>query len=126
MSDSILTLPVSVEQIAVVIKQMSPADQKRLLDLAPKLRDVAIHQQSLDKNAEQIQTNIAHLRTEVLTAVGNQPLSPDDPFLGNLTLGQYLALPDEEKARLWEEWADIDLMELGEQEVSPGSEQIAF
>ena len=119
MSDSILTLPVSVEQIAVVIKQMSQADQKRLLELAPKLREVAIHQQSLNKNAEQIQANIAHLKTQVLTVVGKQPLSPDDPFLGNLTLGQYLALPDEEKARLWEEWADIDLMELEEQEVSP-------
>ena len=48
-----------------------------------------------------------------------KPLSPDEPFLGNLTLGQYQSLPDEEKAHLWDEWGDLDLMGLEEREVAP-------
>jgi hypothetical protein len=54
----------------------------------------------------------------MLAAIG-EPLAPDEPFLGNLTLDQYHALPDEEKAQLWDKWGDLDLMDLEEQEVAP-------
>jgi hypothetical protein len=61
---------------------------------------------------------VARLRAKVLAALNNQRLSPDEPFLGGLTLGQYHALSEEEKNKLWDEWAGIDLMEL-EREVGP-------
>jgi hypothetical protein len=108
MSDSVFALPVSVEQIATVIKQMSPTDQKRLLELVPNLRQIAT-ESTFVRTEEQTQANIAHLRAEVLAALNHQLLSPDEPFLGDLTLGQYLALPDEEKTKLWDEWADIPI-----------------
>ncbi len=41
MSDSMLALPVSVEQVAVTIRQMSPAERQRLFELAPELREAA-------------------------------------------------------------------------------------
>ena len=119
MSDLVFALPVSVEQITAVIKQMDQADQERLLDLVPSLRQVAT--QPLVRTAEQTQTNIERLQTEVLAALDNQPLSPDEPFLGDLTLSQYHALPDEEKAELWDEWADVDIMALEEQEAKPNA-----
>ncbi|MCB9078186.1 MAG: hypothetical protein H6631_11375 [Anaerolineaceae bacterium] len=119
MSDLVFALPVSVEQIAAVIKQMDEADQERLLDLVPSLRQIAA--QPRVRTAEQTQANIARLQAEVLAALDNQPLSPDDPFLGDLTLGQYHALPDEKKAALWDEWADVDLMALEEQETNPNA-----
>jgi hypothetical protein len=62
---------------------------------------------------------VARLRAKVLAALNNQRLSPDEPFLGGLTLGQYHALSEEEKNKLWDEWAGIDLMELEEREVGP-------
>ncbi len=34
-------LPVSIEQVAVVIKQMSRSDRERLLDLIPELRQMS-------------------------------------------------------------------------------------
>ena len=37
-TSSIFALPVSVEQVATVIKQMSPADRQRLLALVPELQ----------------------------------------------------------------------------------------
>ena len=117
MSESVLALPVSVEQVAAVINQMSEADQKRLLDLAPNLKGIAAEIPS--RTVEQIRTSVAQLQAEVMATLNHQPLSARTPFLGDLTLGEYHALPDEEKARLWDEWADMDVMDLGEQEVRP-------
>ena len=78
MSELVFALPVSVEQIAVVIKQMSRADQERLLALVPSLRQIVA--QSSVRTPEQIQANIARLQTEVLAALNNKPLSLDEPF----------------------------------------------
>ena len=71
MSQSVTALPVSVEQLAIAIRQLR----------------------------------------------GDTTLSADEPFLGQLTLGEYLDLPDDKRAALWEAWAGTDLMELEEQEV---------
>jgi hypothetical protein len=46
-------------------------------------------------------------------------LSLDEPFLGELTLGQYLQLPDVERGRLWDDWGQVDLKELEELDVRP-------
>lgn len=117
MPETIFALPVSVEQIAVVIKQMSPGEQKRLIELVPSLREVA--SELLVRTPEQIQANISRLRAEVLAATKHQLLSSDEPFLGDLTLAQYHALPEEKKGELWEQWADEDMTKLKEREVAP-------
>ena len=116
MSETVIALPVSVEQIASAIRQMDQDDRERLFDLVPDLRQVAI--QPSARTVGQAQASAARLRAEVLAAT-REPLAPDEPFLGNLTLDQYHALPHEEKARLWDKWADLDLMDLEEQEVVP-------
>ncbi len=117
MSIPVFALPVSVEQIAAAIKQMDREGQRRLLDLVPDLRRIAI--QSFSRTEEQAQATVAHLREEVLAALDDQPLSPDEPFLRGLTLGQYHALSEREKTRLWDEWTTTDLMQLDEREVNP-------
>lgn len=119
MSEIVLALPVSVEQIAIVIKQMSQTDQQRLLELVPSLRQLASPASA--RTIEQTRTTIERLQAEVMATLDNQPLSSDEPFLEDLTLGQYHDLPDEKKAALWEKWADVDLMELEEQEVNPNA-----
>ena len=57
-----------------------------------------------------------------MAALDNRPLSPSEPFLGNLTLGQYHALTEDEKQKLWDEWAGADLMELDEREAAPDAQ----
>jgi hypothetical protein len=116
MAEIIFALPVSVEQIAVVIKQMDLNDQKRLLELVPTLQQAA--SQLPVRTEEQTHNNISRLHTEVLAAIDNHSLSADEPFLGGLTLEQYYALPEEKKAELWDEWGVDNLMELEEQEVA--------
>lgn len=116
MAEIVFALPVSVEQIAVVIKQMNLEDQKRLLELVPTLQQAA--SQLSVRTGEQTHNNLSRLQAEVLAAVENHPLSADEPFLGGLTLKQYYALPEEKKAELWDEWGTDNLMELEEQEVA--------
>lgn len=119
MSETTLTLPVtaSVEQIATLIRQMSQADRKRLLSLVPDLHRAASPPAS-PRTEEQARTSVEKLRKKILTALNNQPLSSDEPFGENLTLGQYNSLPDKEKASLWDQWEDdTDLTELNEKEV---------
>ena len=115
MTELALALPVSVEQIAVAIKQMDWDDQKRLLALVPTLQQVA--NQPASRTAAQTQENITRLQVEILSVIDNQPLSGDEPFLGNLTLSQYHTLSDKKKTELWDEWGADDLMELEEQKV---------
>lgn len=117
MQNAMLALPVSVEQIAAVINQMSDGEQQRLLTLTPQLRQAAVAKPVYTK--AQIEASVAAVQAEVLALLNHQPLSGDAPFLGNLTLNEYHALPEAEKARLWDEVAGDDLFDLEEVEVAP-------
>jgi len=85
--------------------------------IAPDLRQLE-HRPSA-RTVTEASANVAAFRDEVLAALGSQRLSPDEPLLNGLTLGQYDALSDDEKASLWDRWAQVDLMEMDEIEVSP-------
>ena len=114
MGANVFTLPVSLEQVAALIKRMRPQDRQQLLTMVPELEADAIQRKKLLDDARQ---TVEQLRQELLEEFGGQPLSPDEPFLGELTLGQYLDLPEAERAKLWDEWGAIDLEELEELEV---------
>jgi len=111
------TLPVTVEQIAVAVRQMTRADQQHLLDLAPDLRRLA--RQAPVRTVAEASDNVTAFRGKVLATLGGQWLSPDEPLVAGLTLGQYNALSDDEKANLWDRLAQVNLMELDEIEVGP-------
>ncbi|MDQ3250318.1 MAG: hypothetical protein M3Q45_14050 [Chloroflexota bacterium] len=114
MAQSTLVLPVSVEQVAVAVKQMSQAVQRRLLELVPDLRQVAV--QLPLANVEPVSPRFEELRAQVLAALDNRPLSPDELFLGGLTITQYDALTEQAKDKLWDQVAGIDLMQMEEVE----------
>ena len=116
MGISMFALPVSVEQIAAVINQMSDVEQQRLLTLTPQLHQVAVATPVYTQ--AQIEESIVAVQAEVLALLNHQPIGGDAPFLGNLTLDEYHALPEEEKARLWDELAGNDLFNLEEQDVA--------
>lgn len=113
--ETLFSLPVSLEQIGSVIRRMSRQEQRRLLDLAPDLRKAAL--QVSNRTESQARETVLRLQDEIRAELRGELLSPEEPFLGNMTLGEYLALPEEEKQTLWESWGDTDLMELDEREV---------
>jgi hypothetical protein len=117
MSISVTALPVTVQQVAIAVNQMSPADQEELLNLVPALRRMAIqpHARTLSAAAANVET----LREAVLSALDGRWLAPDQPFVAGMTVAEYGSLPDEQRSKLWDDWAQVDLMVLEELEVSP-------
>ncbi len=120
MSVSTLTRPISVEQVATIIKQMSQVELQRLLYLVPNLEQKKPAKRPT-RTKEEIKASVAVVRAEVMEALNYQPIPRDEPFFGRVTLGEYLALPDKEQARLWDEWSMIDFVEPEEVEVSPNA-----
>jgi hypothetical protein len=115
MSNSVIALPVSVEQVAVAIRQMKLPERKRLLDLVPELRQEMA--ETLPRTLDQARAAVERARAEVKQVLVGKSISPEEPFWGDLTISQYMNLPDETRAQLWEEWAGTDLEEIEEREV---------
>ena len=116
MGTNVFTLPVSLEQIAALIKRMQPQDRRQLLAMVPELVIDAIKEKRLLDDANQ---TVEQFKQELLEELGGQLLSPDEPFLGEFTLGQYFELSEAERAKLWDEWSPSTLEELEELEVHP-------
>lgn len=118
METNVFTLPVSLEQVAAVIKRMHPEDRQRLLAMVPELAAEAIKQERLLDEANR---TVAELKAELLAELGGEPLSSDEPFLNGLTLGQYFEFPEVERAKLWDEWSEVALEDMKEVEVHPNA-----
>ena len=132
MSVETLTPPITVEDVANVIKRWGQAEWQRLLDLVPGLREMARSKNKVEPKAstsppprrvrtlEEAEATVEALRAEILADPNHKPIPRDTPFLGGFTLGEYFALPDEEQNRIWNEAeAEFDWDELEEVEVSP-------
>ena len=122
--ESVFALPVSLEQIAALIKRMSPDDHQRLLKLVPELRQEAVRPvlertEGTKRTLDDARETVKQLQQEVVQTLSGQLLSPDEPFLEGLTLGEYLDLPEAEQSKLWDKWGEISLEELEEVEVQP-------
>jgi len=61
---------------------------------------------------------IEAMQSWVMDALDHKPLSLDDPFFDGLTLGEYLALSDEEESTLWDKWEGTALYDMDEIEVT--------
>lgn len=117
MAQVVFSLPVSVEQIAAVIKQMSPDERQRLFELVPE-----IHHQLVGgklRSTEAMDANVERLRGELKRILSEASVTDDMPFLGGLTLRQYSDLAENERARLWETEAEGEADEASEREVNP-------
>ena len=118
MQTNVFTLPVSLEQVAALIKRMHPEDRQRLLTMVPELAAEAIKQEKLLDEANR---TVAELKQELLVELGGEPLFSDEPFLDELTLGQYLELSETERAKLWDKWSEVALEDIEEVEVHPNA-----
>ncbi len=118
MQTNIFTLPVSLEQVAALIKRMHPEDRQQLLAMVPELATDAVKQKQLIDEANQ---TVEQLKKDLLAELGGEPLSSDELFLDGFTLGQYLELSEGERAKLWDEWSEVALEDIEEVEVRPNA-----
>lgn len=103
MTSAILPMPVTIEQVAAVVRNMSRAERQRLLELVPDLLDKT-NPPRARRSLSEVDPFVEKLRQELHTALGGQPLMPDAPFLDNMTVSEYLDLSDRARAELWEQW----------------------
>ena len=84
---------------------MSPAERQRLFELVPELQP---EQLTIQRTKTEALASLVEVDAKLSQILSHQPLSSDEPFIGNLTLGQYLDLPDDERERLWDELSNHD------------------
>jgi hypothetical protein len=101
--------PGRVEQVAALIRRMTPKERAQLVELVPELR----HEASLPTG----QRDLIDYFSSKLEALPSAPLMRDeDPFIGGLSVREFFALPEKEQARLWDEAHARAEAELGSRE----------
>ncbi|MFH1908934.1 MAG: hypothetical protein ABIL11_16395 [Chloroflexota bacterium] len=115
MGNTIVSMPVAIEQIAAVLRNIGHEERQRLLDLVPELREEL--RELPGRTVSQAQESAEAMRQMLITGLGGEFLSSEEPFLGDLTLGEYLALPDEDRALLWDQWAENSALSWNEIDV---------
>ena len=114
-----IPLPITIEQIADVLKKLGQVERYQLQTLVPDLQFTTPIPAENKGNAQ-----FAQLDAEMIHAFGKKPLSEDKTFFGGINIDEYFALPDEERGRLWDEWgggdAWIDELEAMDETMSAG------
>ncbi|RLC60805.1 MAG: hypothetical protein DRI48_11475 [Chloroflexi bacterium] len=84
----------------MLVRQMTPAQRERLLDLAPDLRRDAL---ARAKEQAELADYFEDRMREVLSDefIYSQPL--EEEFIGPYTLDEFCALLEDEQVRLWDQ-----------------------
>jgi hypothetical protein len=104
MSNTIVSMPVALEQIAAVLRSIGREERRRLLDLVPELREDLREQPG--RTLSQAHESAEAMRLKLIADLGDAHAANDLPFLGDLTLKEYLALPDQARELLWDQWSE--------------------
>jgi hypothetical protein len=110
-------IPHRVVQVAKLIRGLSQKEREQLKVLIPELQRPPEAKLLIDKQdlRDYIQKELAEVGGEYW------PLMEADPFLGGLTVGEYFALPDEERERIWNREHAMEIEDFEEHEVKPNA-----
>ncbi|HFD39429.1 MAG TPA: hypothetical protein ENJ31_06225 [Anaerolineae bacterium] len=120
MSDATATIEVTLtlEQIADTIRRLGRDGMQELLRLVPELRETEAPSSETAFSRQTLQELRAWYADQV-EAVGPEyhAMGDSDPFLGGLTVREYLALSDEESRSLWDRLyaEELDKLENAEE-----------
>lgn len=114
----------SVKEVADIIRRMSREERAELVRLVPDLQGVEAPE---EKPVPAKKWDEAELRAYFLKKMeelgeGLPSLKEDEPFLGGLTVREYLELSDEEDKALWDRLyteVEKEIEEYEEREVRP-------
>ncbi|NOX63372.1 MAG: hypothetical protein GXP42_15720 [Chloroflexi bacterium] len=101
MNATVVSLPITLEQIAEAVRRLSPKDRQRLFEMVFEAEKTEPATSILD-----VDDAVKAVQDRLKESLDKWPLSPEEPFVDGLSLGEYLDLPDEERERLWREWAN--------------------
>lgn len=86
-----------VQQVAELVKRLTPDEIKELLRLAPRLRAASV--------AAGQQDELVHWAREQMSQYSDlaRPMQADDDFLGDATVADYFARSETEREDIWAE-----------------------
>ena len=93
-------LSIPVEQVARLIQGFSRQQKIRLLQLVPDLQALSV--KNADIPEEQIKL-MAYFQAKMEKLPQRTPLQADDIFVGDLTVAEFFALPEQDQDRVWQE-----------------------
>ena len=92
-----------IDRVAMLVRQMTPPQRERLLDLAPDLRrEVLARAKTQAGLADYFERRVAEVISREAAHLPVSEEGIDTPFLGPYTLGEFCALPEDEQVRLWD------------------------
>ncbi|GEM_PF-659261 len=117
MAQRVAQVPHRVVQVARLIRGLSPGEREQLKVLVPDLQRLPETKLMIDKGGlrDYIQQELAKVEDEYPS------LMEADPFLGGLTVGEYFALPDEDRERIWNEEHTMEIEDFEEHDVKPNA-----
>jgi len=110
-----------VQQIAQQIMQLTPQEISQLVKLTPVLRQLAPAQGvCYEVQGQDVREQVL----KELTGLGDdyRPMRDDDPFIGGLSVREYMALSDQERERLWTEQHRMEIDDFEERDVRPDAQ----
>lgn len=104
-----------VQQVAYLVQRLSADEIRQLIRLVPQLRDKPREIPEQGVESDELVTWVREQRSQY--APEALPMRDEDLFLGGMTAGEYFALPDEERERIWDELYAAAIESAPEREV---------
>lgn len=99
-------LAILVEQVARLVHRFDRRQKAHLLRLVPELQTIRPEEADISVEQEKL---LAHFDRKLDALPERRPLRDDDPFVGELTVAEFFALPEGEQAQVWNQaHADIE------------------
>jgi len=105
MTEMRMSVPQRVKKVAKVLQLFTPEELAQLVNLVPQLREIEPIREMEESAAE-------YFRRELLARREGKPPASDEPFIGGLTYGEYLALSEEEEDAFWDKLFTEEAMEI--------------
>jgi hypothetical protein len=108
-----------VQQVAYLVQRLNRDEIRQLIRLVPQLRD---EPRGIPEEGAESDELVLWVREQMAPyAAETHATRDDDPFLGGMTVGEYFALPDQERERIWGELYVEAIESAPEREVNPNA-----
>ena len=98
-----------VQKVAQAIRLFSPQERVQLFHLVPELRES-------QSTAVLRESALLYFHNELAERRNEEPFDPNDPFLGGLSYGEYLALSESDEESFWDNVFFEDVMDIHDYE----------
>lgn len=102
-----------VQQLARLIRRLSREEKAQLLKLVPDLQTIGADEAKITEEQTEL---MAYFERKLEALPERRPIQENDPFVADLTVDEFFALPEKEQARIWSDVHEETEQKLGNRE----------